>query len=60
MRNLVVAASSSTGELMVIVIFYENDSEKIEALMQHLGTTFPQITALNHMIISNAMTLLAI
>jgi 23S rRNA (uracil1939-C5)-methyltransferase len=35
---------------MVIVIFYENEEEKIEALMQHLGTTFPQITSLLYII----------
>lgn len=49
MRNLVVR-TSSTGELMVIVIFHENDQEKIDALMTHLGTQFPQITALLYII----------
>ncbi|HRG58108.1 MAG TPA: 23S rRNA (uracil(1939)-C(5))-methyltransferase RlmD [Bacteroidia bacterium] len=45
MRNLVVR-TSSTGELMVIVIFHEKDNEKIESLMQHLSDQFPQITSL--------------
>jgi 23S rRNA (uracil1939-C5)-methyltransferase len=49
MRNLVVR-TSSTGELMVIVIFYENEEEKIEAIMNHLGNTFPQITSLLYII----------
>ena len=49
MRNLVLR-TSSTGELMVIVIFYENEEEKINALMHHLGTTFPQITSLLYIV----------
>lgn len=49
MRNLVIR-TSGTGELMVIVIFHENEKEKIEALMQHLGDQFPQITSLLYII----------
>lgn len=49
MRNLVVR-TSGTGELMVIVIFHENEPEKINALMQHLANEFPQITALQYII----------
>lgn len=49
MRNLVVR-TSSTGDVMVIVIFAYNDSEKINALMEHLKQTFSQITSLLYII----------
>jgi len=49
MRNLVIR-SSSTGELMVIVIFYENDKKKIDVLMSHLAQQFTQITSLLYII----------
>jgi 23S rRNA (uracil1939-C5)-methyltransferase len=35
---------------MVIVVFYENDSENIAKLMEHLKTAFPQITSLMYVI----------
>ncbi len=49
MRNLIIR-TSSTGELMVIVVFAKNDTEKISALMQHLQREFPQITSLLYVI----------
>ena len=49
MRNLVVRTSSN-GELMVIVIFHQKEQEKIDALMHHVGTQFPQITSLLYII----------
>ncbi len=49
MRNLIIR-TSSTGEIMVIVVFFENNSDKIEALMQHLRQQFPEITALMYVI----------
>lgn len=49
MRNLVVR-TSSTGELMVIVIFHEKEDEKIESLLHHLAVQFPQITSLLYII----------
>lgn len=49
MRNIVIR-SSTTGDLMLIVIFGYKDSEKIEALMSHLKGKFPQITSLLYII----------
>ena len=45
MRTLIIR-TTSTGELMVIVVFFKDDKEKREMLMKHLGDTFPQITSL--------------
>lgn len=49
MRNIVIR-SSSTGDLMVIVIFRYDEQEKIQGLMQHLGEQFPEITSLMYVI----------
>ncbi|MDR0833488.1 MAG: 23S rRNA (uracil(1939)-C(5))-methyltransferase RlmD [Candidatus Symbiothrix sp.] len=45
MRNIIVR-TSTTGEIMLIVVFFEHDTEKINALMQHLADKFPEITSL--------------
>lgn len=49
LRTLIVR-SSSTGELMIIVVFYQEDTEKREALLSHLSTHFPEITSLLYVI----------
>ncbi len=49
MRNMVVR-TSSTGEVMVIVVFGEEDRPRIEALLDHLAATFPGITSLFYVI----------
>ena len=49
MRGVVIR-TSSTGEAMVIVVFAQQDSERIEALMGHLKETFPQITSLMYIV----------
>lgn len=49
LRNLIIR-TASTGEVMVIVVFYYNDEEKRNALMNHLKVTFPQITSLQYII----------
>ena len=49
MRTMVIR-TASTGEIMVIVVFNENDTERINALMSHLKTEFPEITSLIYMI----------
>ena len=49
MRNIVIR-TASTGEVMVIVVFAVEDTERIEALMEHLRVTFPEITSLVYMI----------
>jgi 23S rRNA (uracil1939-C5)-methyltransferase len=48
-RNIVIR-TASTGEVMVIVVFAEATSERIEALMEHLRETFPAITSLMYMV----------
>ncbi len=49
MRTMVIR-TASTGEVMVIVVFNENDTERIDALMSHLRDSFPEITSLIYMI----------
>jgi 23S rRNA (uracil1939-C5)-methyltransferase len=49
LRDLIIR-STSTGEWMVIVIFREDQPEKIQLLMKHLGNTFPQISSLQYVI----------
>ena len=49
MRNIVIR-TASTGEIMLIVVFANNDKERIEALMSHLKATFPEITSLIYMV----------
>ncbi len=45
MRNIIIR-TSTTGEVMLIVIFYEDDKEKQQALLQHIADQFPEITSL--------------
>ena len=49
MRNLQVR-TSTTGELMVIVVFYDNDQSKIQALLQAISDNFNEITSLVYII----------
>ncbi len=49
MRNMIVR-TSSTGEVMLIVIFYENDTQKHQALLSHIADKFPEITSLLYII----------
>lgn len=49
MRNLVIR-TSSTGEVMVVAVFAENDPERISALLDHLKESFPEITSLMYMV----------
>ncbi|MBC5992585.1 23S rRNA (uracil(1939)-C(5))-methyltransferase RlmD [Pontibacter cellulosilyticus] len=49
MRNLIIR-TANTGELMVIVQVYEDRSEEMVALMEHLVTTFPEITSLQYVV----------
>ena len=49
MRTMVIR-TASTGEVMVIVVFNEDDKERINALMSHLQLQFPEITSLIYMI----------
>lgn len=49
MRTLMIR-TSSTGELMVIVVFYKEDVEKREALLTYVADSFPEITSLLYVI----------
>lgn len=49
MRNVIIR-TASTGEVMVLVVFGEEQPAKIEALMYHLEQRFPQITSLIYMV----------
>jgi len=45
MRNLIIR-TASTGEIMLIVVFYREESEKQNALLNHIASNFPEITSL--------------
>ncbi len=49
LRNLIIR-TASTGELMVIVVFYHEDKEKREGLLNFLNQQFPEITSLMYII----------
>ena len=49
LRNIIIR-TASTGEVMLIVVFYENDTQKVEALLSHLAEKFPEITSLLYII----------
>ncbi|PCJ94040.1 MAG: 23S rRNA (uracil(1939)-C(5))-methyltransferase RlmD [Flavobacteriaceae bacterium] len=49
LRTLMIR-TTSIGELMVLIQFYENDETKRNLLLGHLQNTFPEITALLYVI----------
>jgi 23S rRNA (uracil1939-C5)-methyltransferase len=49
LRTLMIR-TSSIGEIMVLVQFYENDASKRALLLEHLKNIFPEITALLYVI----------
>lgn len=49
MRNIVIR-TASTGEVMVIVVFYSDDQPRITALLDHLAERFPAITSLMYIV----------
>ena len=49
LRNLMIR-TSSTNDLMVLVQFYEKDEKNINLFMEHLRTSFPEITSLLYII----------
>lgn len=53
LRTLMIR-TSSIGEIMVMIQFFENNKEKRELLLNHLATTFPEITSLQYVINSKA------
>ena len=53
LRNLMIR-TTSTGELMVMVQFFENDRENIELLMNHIKCEFTEITSLLYVVNTKA------
>ncbi len=53
LRTLMIR-TTSTGELMVILIFYYEDIKNQNAILQHIADKFPQITSLLYVINSKA------
>ncbi len=49
LRNLIIRIAS-TGEIMVIIAFFDDDKEKRERLLDHVANSFPEITSLNYVI----------
>jgi 23S rRNA (uracil1939-C5)-methyltransferase len=49
LRTLMIR-TSSTGDIMVVVQFFKDNKEKRELLLNHLVTTFPEITSLQYII----------
>ncbi len=49
MRNIIIR-TSTTGEIMLIVVFYEEDQTKQNALLNHIAEKFPEITSLLYII----------
>ena len=49
LRNLIIR-TSSIGEIMVIVIFKDNEPELIEPMMKHIVESIPEITSLMYVI----------
>ncbi len=53
LRTMMVR-TTSTGELMLIVVFFHEDKTGREKLLQHIADKFPQITSLLYVINSKA------
>jgi len=53
LRTMMVR-TTSTGELMIIMVFFYEDIEAQNALLQHIADKFPQITSLLYIINSKA------
>ncbi len=53
LRTLMIR-TTSTGELMVVVVFFYHDTDAQNKLLQHISEKFPQITSLLYIINSKA------
>lgn len=49
LRNLIIR-TSTTGDVMVIVVFSERDEKVVDMLLGHIRDTFPQVTSLLYVI----------
>ena len=50
LMRTVMIRSTSLGEVMVLVMFTAHDEEKVNALLEHVMASFPQITSLQYVI----------
>ncbi|SIQ25878.1 23S rRNA m(5)U-1939 methyltransferase [Alkalispirochaeta americana] len=48
--RLLIIRTSLTGDLMVTIMFGEDDQQQREELLQALGEAFPEITSLNYVV----------
>jgi 23S rRNA (uracil1939-C5)-methyltransferase len=46
--------TASTGEIMVLIQFFENDKANRELILDHIYEKFPQITSLQYVVNSKA------
>ena len=53
LRTMMVR-TTSTGELMIIMVFFYKDKDAQDALLQHIADKFPQITSLLYIINTKA------
>ncbi len=49
MRNLIVR-NTTLGEWMVVVVFLKNEKDKLDMLLTHIESKFPEITSLMYVI----------
>lgn len=49
LRTLIIR-TATTGDLMVLLAFYKDDTNNINGLMEHLSAEFPEITSLMYVI----------
>jgi len=49
LRNIIIR-TSTTGEIMLMVVFFEDDRDRRELLLNHLAGRFPEITSLLYII----------
>jgi len=49
LRNIMVR-NTTTGEVMVVVVFFKDDAKMRDKLMKHISEKFPQITSLQYII----------
>lgn len=53
LRNLIIR-TSTTGELMVIMVFYYDDQKEITNLLNYISDKFPEITSLMYIVNSKS------
>lgn len=49
LRNLMIR-STSIGELLVLISFYENEAERMEAMLKYVNEQFPSIASLQYVV----------